>query len=100
MKTWLLCESCIHTETLEMEPRDELIQKCRACANSCFTVVCRIINNYEGLEESILICLLNCRECIEICEKNEDAEHLLHCADVCKNCAGVLKPLLIPGHLN
>lgn len=100
MKTWLLCESCIHAETLRFEPREILIDKCRACAHSCFTVVCRIINNTEAIEESVLVCLLNCRECWQECERLADNEDLLYCADICRFCADMVKPLLIPAHLN
>ena len=100
MKTWLLRESCIHTETMSESPREEIVKRCRTCANACFTVVCRIINHSEALQESVFICLLHCRECIDECKKHRDSEELKYCADICGLCADILKPLLLPDNLN
>jgi len=100
MKTWLLCESCIHAETMSDSPRESLINKCRNCANSCFTVVCRIINYSDAVQESAFNCLLNCRECYQECEANADSEDIVHCATVCRNCAELLKSLMIPFNQN
>jgi len=100
MKAWLMCESCIHAESNRMDPREELIQKCRTCANSCFTVVCRILNNSEILQESAFICLLNCRECCEECDKHAYIADIEYCSEVCRLCADTLKPLILPVYLN
>jgi hypothetical protein len=52
------------------------------------------------LQESVFICLLHCRECIDECRKHREAEELQYCADICGLCADLLKPLLLPQHLN
>ena len=55
MKTWLLCESCIHIEETSYYPRKKLISNWRICAHSCFEVVCKIINNdSKEMQESAL----------------------------------------------
>jgi len=100
MKTWLLCESCILAEENSYYPREELISKCRACAHSCFAVVCRIISNNEVLQESAFICVLNCRECYDECEKYHYIDDIDYCGQVCLFCAGTLKELLLPENLN
>lgn len=100
MKTWLMCESCIHSETISDHPRQALVVKCRYCANACFTVVCRIINNSEVLQESAFICLLNCLECQAECSKFSDVEDIRYCGEVCRLCADIIKPLILPMYLN
>jgi len=100
MKAWLMCESCIHAEINKTHPRQELIEKCRTCANSCFTVVCRILNNSEIVQESAFICVLNCRECCEECEKYNYVADIDYCGEVCRLCADILKSLIVPIHLN
>jgi hypothetical protein len=95
MKTWMFCEACAHSEKDSAYPRQLLIDKCRACAHSCFTVVCRLINDAELIQESVLVCLLNCRECFEECEKyNYDAD-IRQCGETCWFCADMLKDLLL-----
>jgi hypothetical protein len=100
MKTWLLCESCIYSETNSNSPREELITRCRDCANACFTVVCRILNNSEIVQESAFICMLYCRECQAACDKYGHIEDIYYCGQICKLCADTLKNLIVPIHLN
>jgi hypothetical protein len=100
MKTWMFCEACIHTEEDADKPRQLLIQKCRICASSCFSVVCRIINDSGLLQESVLNCLLNCHECFEECEKYDDIEDIQYCGEVCRSCEDSLKELLLQVNLN
>jgi hypothetical protein len=95
MKTWMFCESCIHSENDRPDPRKELIEKCRACANSCFAVVCRIINNSEELQESVLSCFLDCRECYTECDKYAYNEDIQYCGEICLFCADTVKDLLV-----
>jgi hypothetical protein len=100
MKAWLMCESCIQAEANKKNPRQTLIDKCRVCANSCFTVVCRILNNSEIVQESAFICVLNCRECSDECDKYSYISDVEYCSEVCRLCADVLKSLIVPFHLN
>jgi hypothetical protein len=100
MKTWLICEACIHAETTSGSPRESLVIKCRTCANSCFTVVCRILNNSEIMQESAFICLLNCRECFSECENYAYVDDIEYCGEVCRLCSETLKHLILPVFLN
>jgi hypothetical protein len=105
MKAWLMCESCIHSENNKVNPRQSLIDKCRTCANSCFTVVCRILNNSEIVQESALVCVLNCRECCDECDEYSHMAYsnladIEYCSEVCRLCGDVLRSLIVPVHLN
>ena len=101
MKTWLLCESCIHIEEASNYPRRSLITSWRNCAHSCFVVVCKIISN-EGraMQETALSCMLDCRNCYEECEKYNNSDEIRFCGEVCRLCAETIKDLIIPIHLN
>jgi hypothetical protein len=94
IKTWMFCEACADSEKGNNHPKQFLIDKCRACAHSCFTVACQIMNNPDGVREPVLICLLNCRECFEECEKYNYNVAISHCGETCWFCAEMLKDLL------
>ena len=83
MKTWMFCESSIHSENDKKDPQKELIEKCRACANACFAVVCRIINNAEELAGIRVGLFSHCRECAEECEKYPYNDDIQYCGEVC-----------------
>ena len=101
MQTWLLCESCIHAEENSFDPRESLIAKCRTCAYSCFAVVSRIVSKEEvEMQESALICLLNCRECYMECEKYNYIDDIDYCGEMCLFCADILQELAMPIYLN
>ena len=99
MKTWLLCESCILAETKNAKPNENLINKFRTCASSCFAVVCRLISDSEETAEAALQCLVNCRECNEECVKYLSND-ILFCGEICLCCAETMKHLLIPSNLS
>ncbi len=100
MKTWMFCESCIHSETEKRIPKEALIQKCRSCANSCFAVVCGIINNSDIINDAALTCILNCRECQQECEKFDYNDDIQFCGEVCEFCAQTMRDLLVLVNLN
>ena len=99
MKTWLLCESCILAEKTSADPREELIEKCRSCASSCFTVVCKLISSSDTTPEAVLLCMINCRECNDECQKFISND-ILFCGEICMFCAETLRSLLLPANLN
>jgi hypothetical protein len=100
MKAWLLCQSCIHTETLRAKPRQALIAKCRVCSSSCFAVVGRLISNADDIQVYAFRCLLDCRECFDECEKYANIEDIEYCGHVCMDCAYILKKLVVVSNLN
>ncbi len=100
MKAWLLCQSCIHTETINVRPRKALIAKCSVCSSSCFAVVGRLIGNADDIQEYAFRCVLDCRECFEECKKYRDIEDIEYCGEVCLDCADLLKKLVIVSNLN
>jgi hypothetical protein len=101
MKTWLLCESCIHIEETSYCPRKTLISNWRSCAHSCFEVVCKIISNdSKEMQDSALSCMLNCRKCYEECEKYNYSDEIEFCGEVCRICGETIKDLIIPIYLN
>jgi hypothetical protein len=102
MKTWLLCESCIHIEeTTSYHPRQSLITRWRSCAHSCFAIVCSIISKEnEEMQEPALTCMLSCRECYQECQKYNYIDEIEYCGEVCRYCADIIKDLLIPENLN
>ena len=101
MKTWLLCESCVHNESDGTYRRNQLVEKCRECANSCFAVVCRMISVSEWLEEAVLTCVLACKNCYEECARYEGSADIEYCGEVCRLCGELLKrDLMLPAHLN
>ena len=100
MKAWLLCQSCIHTETVSAKPRSVLISKCRVCSSSCFAVVGRLISNADDIQEYAFRCVLDCNECFEECEKYSNIEDIEYCGQVCLDCAYMLKKLVVVSNLN
>ena len=96
MKTWLICESCIHAEVTSTMPRVDLVRECRECAQSCFSVVCKLISQRDDLGDLILNCLLHCRQCYEECEKYaEEEDDIQYCGSVCIVCAETLKDIMV-----
>jgi hypothetical protein len=93
MKTWLLCESCIHAESNMPDPRYELISECSECAKSCFAVVSRLVSQADELGDLAINCVLHCRQCANECQKYDNETDLLICADVCSICAELIKKL-------
>lgn len=95
MKSWLLCESCVHAEINSFSPRQNLIKACADCARACFAVVARLVSNADEMEELPFNCLLHCRQCYEECEKYSDEADLCICAEVCAICAESVKELAV-----
>ncbi len=95
MKTWLLCESCIHAEENSPVPRYDLIVECNACAKSCFAVVSKLVSEteIEDMSDTILNCLLHCRQCAMECGRYEGEEDITLCADVCQVCGDAIREL-------
>ena len=100
MKAWLLCQSCIHTETISRHPRRKLIEKCKTCSNSCFAVVGRLISNAEDIQEYAFRCVIDCQECYDECEKYSSIEDIEYCGLVCVSCADAVKDLVLNSNLN
>lgn len=96
MKTWLLCESCIHAELNgQQEQRINLLNEWKACAKACFEVVSRLVSNPDDMDNLPLNCLLHCRQCAEECEKYPDEIDIVACGEVCTDCAETIKQLTI-----
>jgi hypothetical protein len=96
MKTWLICESCIHVEVTGATQRNNLIRECRECAQSCFAVVCKLISQAEDLGDLVFNCILHCRQCYDECEKYEEIDDdIQYCGSVCSICAETLKDLAV-----
>jgi hypothetical protein len=100
MKTWMFCEACVYSEKETSHPKKALIDRCNTCSHSCFSVVSRIINDSDLLQDSALACLCDCRECYEECAKYGDDEDIQYCGEVCLFCADKLKELILPLNLN
>jgi len=95
MKTWLICESCVHMETTSDEPRVDLLRECRETAQSCFSLVSKLISNNQNVGDHVLSCLIHCRQCIAECEKYAHVEDIEYCGNVCAVCADALKDLAV-----
>jgi len=95
MKTWLICESCVHMESSSLTPREDVLRECRDCAQSCFALVCKLISKSDDIGENVLTSLLHCRQCMAECEKYSDVEDLEYCHNVCAVCADTLKDLAV-----
>jgi hypothetical protein len=100
MKAWLLCQSCIHTESISARPKPALIFQCRKCSRSCFAIVGRLINYDDDIQEYAFRCLIDCRECFEECEKYADIEDIEYCGLICMDCADMLRTLVTSSNLN
>ena len=100
MKAWLLCQSCIHIETMSVRPKKMLMSKCRLCSGSCFAVVGRLISNADDIQEYAFRCVLDCMECFEECKNYPDMEDIQYCGEVCLDCAEMLKKLVVVSNLN
>ncbi|MBC7946910.1 MAG: hypothetical protein H7Y42_03450 [Chitinophagaceae bacterium] len=95
MKTWLLCESCIHAESSNDYPRYDLIRECSECAKACFAVVSRLVSKADDLGDLVFNCLLHCRQCSEECLKYNGEEDIELCGDVCEVCGNTLKNIAV-----
>ncbi len=95
MKTWLLCETCVHAEETSAHPRYDLISECTACARSCFALVSKLVadSDMEDMGNMVWDCMLHCRQCAQECSKYTDNEDLELCADVCEVCGDSLREL-------
>jgi hypothetical protein len=93
MKTWLLCESCIHAESTSTTPRYDLIKECSDCAKACFAVVSRLVSQNEDVSDLILNCVLHCRQCAQECDKYKYENDIEFCGDTCGICADEVKNL-------
>jgi len=100
LKAWMFCETCIRAELRYRISGEILMKKCRDCANACFTVVCKLMNQSVSVPEAALNCILYCNECIEECEKNPLAFDNILCAETCRHCAESMRSLIVPQHLN
>src|SRR3982751_6239490 len=49
MKTWLLCESCAHSESTSDTPRYDLVLECTTTAKTCFAVVSKPVSNADDM---------------------------------------------------
>ena len=96
MRTWLFCESCLHSETEAPNPREDLIRECKECAHSGVAVVSRLISTNAGIDRLAFSCMLHCRKCQEKCEEYGDVEDIQTCAEICGLCAEVVKDLAFP----
>lgn len=90
MKTWLLCESCIHAELNSEAPRYDLVDECSQCAKSCFAVVSRLVSQADDMGDLVLNCILHCRQCAGTCAQYSDESDIELCGDVCETCGNAL----------
>jgi hypothetical protein len=95
MKTWLLCESCIHAESSSKFPRYDLIKECSECAKACFAVVSRLVSQADDLGDLVFNCLLHCRQCADECAKHFEEDDISLCGDVCEVCADKMKDIAV-----
>lgn len=95
MKTWLLCEASVYAESISKTPRYDLVRECSECAQACFAVVTRLVNNAGDLGALALICLLHCRQCSSECEKYPGEEDIQFCGVVSSICADTLKDIAV-----
>jgi hypothetical protein len=98
MKTWLLCESCLHAEADSRSPRKMLMNIYKECAAACVALVSRLVSNNTGIDQLAFNCLIRCRECQEECIRQADSDDMIYCSDVCGYCAetvGVLTNTLM-----
>jgi hypothetical protein len=95
MKTWLLCESCIHAESLSSLPRFELVKECNQCAKACFALVSRLVSQNEDMGDLVMDCVLECRQCARTCEKYGHENDIEFCGITCSLCAETLKHLAV-----
>jgi len=93
MKSWLLCESCIHLELSHSAPRQELIEILQDCAKSCFAVVTRLVSNPADLGQLPLNCILDCMQCVRECNFYSGDPDIADCADACLICAYRMRDL-------
>jgi hypothetical protein len=93
MKTWLLCESCIHAESTSPSPRYDLVSECRECAQACFAVVSRLVSQPEDMDDLVFKCLLHCRQCASECGKYKYEDDIEFCGEICCVCADTMKEL-------
>ena len=100
MQAWLFCESCIHEQISTNSPRAELIRQCHDCAQSCFAVVSKLINDSPDVQELVFKCLLSCRVCQEECSKYGEVEEIYYCGEVCGYCADKIRDIAVPFYLN
>lgn len=95
MKSWLLCESCVHAEMNSKNPRYDLINECMACAKACFAVVSRLVSNADDMQDLPFNCLLHCRQCVNECQKYYYDNDIRLCGEVCSICAETVKELAV-----
>ena len=95
MKSWLLCESCIHAEVNSPSPRYALINQWTACAKSCFAVVSRLVSDPDNLEDLPFKCMLHCRLCVDESDKYPEEEDIQMCSEICAICADTVKDLVV-----
>jgi hypothetical protein len=100
MQAWLFCESCIHEQVTSNSPRPELIRQCHDCAQACFAVVSKLINNASDVQELAFNCVLHCRECQQECKKYSEVEEIYYCGEVCRYCADKVIDIAVPFYLN
>lgn len=95
MKTWLLCETCVHAEESSKEPRYNLVSECSACARACFALVSKLVGecNMDDMGSLVLDCMLHCRQCAQECSLYAGEEDIELCGDVCEVCGDSLREL-------
>jgi len=96
MKTWLLCESAIHTEMKRREPRHGLIQACTECARICFSLVSQLVSDQAADDSTgpmAFDCWLSCRQCADACFPYIREEDFQLCAEACVDCSEELKDI-------
>lgn len=93
MKSWLLCESCLHQELSNSSPRQKVIESWQNCAKSCFAVVTRLISNPEDLGQLPFNCILDCMQCVRECNLHSGDPDIADCADACLICAYRMREL-------
>ncbi len=93
MKSWLLCEACVHSEKVRLWPDEKLIKICNDCAQSCIAFVAHFIKDPETAQKKVFDCYLFCRECYEECILHPEAD-IIYCGEVCDRCAETIKELM------
>lgn len=93
MKSWLLCEACVHSEKETLLPDEKFIKIFSDCAQSCLTIVSHFINETETTQKVVFDCFLYCRKCYQECMLHSEAD-IIYCGEVCNYCADTIKELM------
>ena len=93
LKGWLFCESCANAEMNSEDPNYDLIAECNACAQACFDVAAKLLNNDHDINDLPFNCMVHCRQCIEECEKYPPTTAITACIQACRACVRVVKQI-------